>query len=853
MGTLFQDLSYGFRMLAKNPGFTAVAVLTLSLGIGANTAIFSVLDAVLLRSLPVERPQQLVVLTDPDAHGREFGDEGAGNRSLLAFWEFEHLHDHNDVFASIFAADSSLPRLQVKINSSSASAADQSETATVRLVSGDFFSTLGVKATVGRVFTSDVDRARGASPFAVISYAFWKQRFGLELSILGKTIQIHRTLFEVIGVAPPGFFGETVGDAPDIWVPLMMQEAIYPGRDLLSPVPAVMNQYIWLQVMARLKPGVTLEQAKASINVAFKRMLASAVGTALTAEQRQQYLNQQINLQPGARGSSSLHGAFADPLKVLMGIVGLVLFIACANVANLMLARGAARQKEFAVRMAIGGGRSRLIRQLLTESLLLALLGAAAGLVLAQWADSVLVRMVSGVSTGPESVELGLQADARILGFTVVVAVLTAILFGLAPALRATRLDLSPVLKSTSVGTAGGLVHRRLPAGKLLVIAQVAVSLVLLVAAGLFVHSLARLSEVNLGYNREKLLLFRVDASPSGYKGVRILRLHQSLLEKFSAIPGVRTATLSSNGLFQGGESGDPIAIQGYTPKAGEELHSRMDHVGPGYFSTVGIPVLAGREIGPEDSGNVPRAAVVNQAFARAFFPHTNPIGKRVRDTDPGNPGDMEIVGVVADAKYHRLREDYQPRIFLPYFNPLWEHSAVAYEVRILGNPAGVSKAIRQAVEETDSTLLPIRIETMSELVEHSLDTDRFIARLSGAFGLLAMLLAAIGLYGLMAYNVARRTRDIGIRMALGAQRGEVFRLVVRQGLLLTLIGVGVGVAGAFGLTRYLSSLLYGVRPTDPATFAAVSLVLTSVALLASYIPARRATKVDPMVALRHE
>src|SRR3989442_1386249 len=543
MGTLIQDLRYGLRMLAKNPGFTAVAVVTLALGIGANMAIFTVLDAVLLRSLPVARPQQLVVLTNPDAHGREFGDEGAGNRSLLAFAEFEYLHDHNDVFAGIFAADSSLPRLQVKINSSSASAADQSETARVRLVSGDFFSTLGVKATVGRVFTSEVDRARGASPFAVISYAFWKQRFSLDPSILGKTIQIHRTLFEVIGVAPPGFFGETVGDAPDIWVPLMMQEAIYPGRDLLSPVPALMNQYIWLQVMARLKPGATLERAKASINLAFKRMVVSRAGTALTAEQRQRYFNQQINLQPGARGSSSLHGAFADPLKVLMGIVGLVLLIACDNVANLILARGAARQKEFAVRMAIGGGRSRLIRQLLTESLLLALLGAAAGLLLAQWADSMLVRMVSGVSTGPESVELNLRPDARILCFTVAVAVLTAILFGLIPALRATRLDLSPVLKSTSVGTTGGLVHHRLPAGKLLVIAQVAVSLILLVAAWLFVHSLARLSEVNLGYNRENLLLFRVDAAPSGYKGARILRLHQSLLEKFSALPGVPAAT----------------------------------------------------------------------------------------------------------------------------------------------------------------------------------------------------------------------------------------------------------------------------------------------------------------------
>ncbi|HYK88026.1 MAG TPA: ABC transporter permease, partial [Acidobacteriota bacterium] len=600
------DVRFGVRMLRRNPAFAAVALLTLALGIGANTAIFSVLDAVLLRSLPVSDPGQLVLLTDPDSHGHSFGDE-SGDRSLLSYSEFEYLRDHTDVFSGIFAADSALQEVTWGAGYAASGEAQEGETARVRLVSGDYFPTLGVKAAAGRTFTSEVDRARGAAPVAVLSYSFWKERLGLHPAVVGMTIRIRRAPFEVVGVAPPGFFGETVGEAPDIWIPMTMQEAVYPGRDLLSMAPGMLNQHIWLQVMARLRPGISAGQAGAQVNIVFKHLLESEVASTLTADQRRGFFDQQIKIRPGGRGSSTLHDAFADPIKLLMCLVVLILLIACANIANLLLARGALRQREFAVRLAVGGGRLRLITQLLTESLLLAFLGAALGVALAQWTDRVLLRAVSGVSSGPKSVQLNLQPDMRILGFTMAVAVLASLIFGLVPALRAAGTDISPVLKVTTSRSTGGFHRRRLPAGKLLVIAQLGISLILLVAAGLFVDSFARLGAVGLGYSSEHLLLFRVDAAIAGYKGPSILTLYQSLLDTLSMLPGVRTATLSSNGLFQDSESGDPIAVEGYAPRPGEEMHSRFDHIGPGYFSTVGIPVLIGREIGPRDGGTCPR------------------------------------------------------------------------------------------------------------------------------------------------------------------------------------------------------------------------------------------------------
>ncbi|HKW62769.1 MAG TPA: ABC transporter permease [Candidatus Acidoferrum sp.] len=853
MTTLLQDVRYALRMLLKSPVFTAVAVLTLALGIGANTAIFSVLDSVLLRSLPVSHPEELALLTDPDSHSQNFGSEG-GERSLLAYSEFQYLHDHNEVFSKLFAADSQLPDVDIMIGNSLAGGGTQRETARVRLVSGEYFDTLGVHPAAGRFFTPDVDRVRGGAPIAVISYAFWKSRFSLAPSALGKSIQIRNNSFEIVGVTTPSFFGETVGEAPDLWIPITMQDVIYPGRDLLSPSPqGLLNIHTWLQVIGRRKPGISDPQANASINVVFQHLIESLLGSAVTAEARQEALGQKIKVQSAARGASTLHEAFGEPLKFLMVLVGLVLLIACTNVANLLLVRGEARQKELVLRLAIGADRLRLVCQLLTESLLLAIVGAGAGILLAFWADSLLLRMVGGVANGPTAIQMNLQPDARVLAFTAFITILTAVLFGLFPSLHATRLDLSSRMKSTGTVLAGESSSHRFPLNKSLVIAQVSFSLVLLIAAGLFVHSLAKLSRVNLGYNRENLLLFRVNAAAGGYKAPAQTRLYEDLLARISAIPGLRVVTVSHNGLFSNSESGDPIAVEGYTPKSGEEAHSRFDMVGPGYFSAMGIPILLGREIGPQDSAAGLRAAVVNETFVHQFFPNTNPIGKHIRDTYPGNPAECIVVGVAADAKYNSLREKTPPRLYAPLFNPMWEQSTAVYEVRTFADAGSVSAALRSAVQGIAPSLPAISIRSMSGLVDDTLQTDRFIEQLSGFFGLLAVLLASVGLYGVMAYTVARRTRDIGIRMALGAAPANVLWQVLRESLVLVIAGIAIGVPAALAGGRLVRTMLFGLGFADPVVIVSAAALLAIVAALAAFLPARRASRVDPMVALRYE
>ena len=853
MQTLWQDVRYGLRMLAKNPGFTAIAVLTLALGIGANTAIFSILDSVLLRALPVPNPGELSILTDPDVHGSTFGSEG-GERSQLAYSEFQYLRDHNEVFSHIFAADSQLPEVTVRIGAGSANSQAHTESVHILLVSGDYFETLGAKPAAGQVFTPEVDRARGGAPVAVISYAFWKRRFGLDPSALERTIQVRSDSFEIAGVTQPGFFGETVGQATDVWLPITMADAIYPGRDLLSPSPqGLLNQHLWLQAMGRRKPGITNSQANASLNLAFRRLIESLINPGVTEQARREFLDQRLKVRSAARGASTVHEAFSEPLKFLMALVGLVLLIACANVANLLLARGAARQKEFVMRIAMGADRFRLVRQLLTESLLLAILAACAGIFVAFWADSLLLRMVQGGASGPSSIQLNLQPDARVLGFTLLVTLLTAVLFGLFPSLHATNLDLAGRMKSNASGTGCESRICRLSLSKALVVAQVAFSVVLLVAAGLFVHSLAKLSHMDLGYNRENLLLFRIDASAGGYKAAATTGLYQDLLARISALPGMRGVTMSHDGLFHDAESADPIAVEGYTPKFGEEMHSRFDAVGPGYFSTVGIPILLGREITAQDSAGGLRAAVINETFAHRFFSDTNPIGKHIRDTYPGNLGDCVVVGVAADAKYNSMREKTPPRIYLPLFNPMWEQNSAAFEVRTFADAASVSAALRSAVQEVSPSLPPINIRTMTGLIEATLQTDRFIEQLSSAFGLLAILLASIGLYGVMTYNVARRTRDIGIRMALGAAPGDVRWQVLRETLVLVFIGIAIGVPAALAGTRLVRSMLFGLGFADPIVVVAAAALLTVVAVLAGFLPARRASQVDPMVALRYE
>ena len=856
MQSVWQDIRYGARVLVKNPGFAFTAILTIALALGANTTIFSVLDAVLLRSLPVHDPSHLVVLTDPDSHGSSFGSD-MGERHLLAWSEFEFLRDQNDVFSSMLAADSALATRAVSIGGPSSASAGSSapgqqlETATFRLVSGNYFSTLGVQPILGRGFSPDMDRSPGGAPYAVISYAYWNQRFGLDPAILGRTIRVRDVTLEIIGVAPPGFFGVTVGDSPEVWLPAVMQGAIYPGIDRLTPALGITNQYMWLQVLARLKPGVSLSQANAGINVTLHHEIEQALGAKGAPDYRSRAFEQRILLHPGSRGASTIHADYADPLKLLMGMVGLILLIACANLANLLLARGAARQKEFAVRMAIGSGRARLVRQLVTECALLAALGAAAGFLFSRWAAPLLVSLAAGTSPGSAVIDLNLAPDARVALFTIAVTLLTVLLFGLLPAARAARLDTLPVLRAAATGSAEG--QPRIPAGRLLVVAQVSISVVMLTACGLFLRSLQQLRGVNLGYNRDNLLLFRLDSAAAGHTGDSRIPFFREMLEKIRALPGVRVATLSSNGLFQHSESADRVDVEGYTPKPGEDRYALMDHVGPGYFSALGIPLLSGRDFTEQDSAPSRRVCVINHAFADKYFHSSNPLGKIIRDIYPGNPGDAVVVGVVADSKLNSPREGPRARVYFPFFNEMWAHSNAGFEVRTYADPAAVSREIRSVVAAAAPAHPAVNVSTLNALVNESLSTDVFITQLSGLLGVLALALAGIGLYGLMAYTVSRRTREIGIRMALGARRQTVLWMVLRETLVLIAIGFAAGVPAAIAGSFLLRSLLFGVGAGDPVALAGAMIVLAAIAALAGFIPARRAARVDPMIALRYE
>jgi predicted permease len=843
------DVRYGLRVLRKNPGFTAASVLTLALGIGANTAIFTILNSVLLSNLPVKDPQQLVLLTNPDMHGRQIGF-GDGERDLLTYPEFQDLSARNQVFDGMLAADSYIQKQDVSVVASGESASDSS--AQIGLVSGSYFSVLGVNPILGRVFTTEVDRVRDANPVAVISYGFWQSRFGGDPSAIGKKIRLLKTTYDVIGVTPARFVGETVGYAIDIWLPLSMQTEAIPGRDYLSMETNPFQKREWLQVMGRLKPGVSLAQANSSINLLFQQYLTAQTETGMSADQKRTFMTQRIAMIAGGRGASTLQAKFGKPLQILMGVVGLVLLIACANVANLLLARAASRQREIAVRVAMGAGAGRLFRQVLTESILLAGIGGAFGLLIARWADSALLRLVSG-SRAP--VPLDVHLNAAVLTFTLGVSMLTGILFGLVPALRASRADIGTIIKGTSRGLVGGAGHRsRLPMGKVLVVVQVTLSLLLLVAAGLFVRSFQKLSEVNLGYDRDHLLVFRVSPTVYGYKGPAMMQLYKDMLDRIAALPGVRGATLSENGLLTNQDTNDPIIVEGRPPKTGEGSDSsNSDEIGPNYFSTAGIPILMGREIDRGDNGNGPRVGVINQTFAKYFYGGSIPLGTRVSVITPTGNEDFEVVGVAADAKYHSMREKPSRRFYIPFFNPVGNVGGAYVIVHESGNSAALPASIREIVKQSAPNLPAPDISTMNEIVDDSLTVDRMVTKLSGVFGGLAIVLSCIGIYGIMAYSVAGRTNEIGIRMALGAQRDAVLWMILRESLLLVLIGVAIGLPAVAAAGRLISSLLFGITPADPLALILATGLMFLIGALASYIPANRAMRIDPMMALRYE
>lgn len=835
-------------MLGKNPGSTLISVFTLALGIGANTAIFSVVNSVLIRSLPVKEPRQLVFLTNPDNQGMEQGFAD-GNRDFLTYAEFQELSKDNDVLSGLAASASEGPKLSVEVENQGQ--VSESSPVQIGLVSGSYFSVLGVDPFLGRLFTPEVDAVRDASPVVVVSYRFWRDQLDGNRAALGRKIRIRGTWFDVIGVTPPSFTGETVGFSTDVWVPLSMQSEIYPGRDYLSLETKPFHKIEWLQAIGRLKQGVGIERANANLNAVFQQMLQSQTGQ-MSAEERRTFLNQHLAVVEGSRGASTLRADFTRPLQILMAVVGLILLIACANVANIMLVRSVARQKELAVRVTMGAGAWRLIRQLLTESILLAATGAAFGFLLARWADAALVRLVSG---GADLIPLDVHLDSRVLAFTLSVAALTGILFGLVPAWRAARLDINPTLKGTSRGiTGGGSQAGRVPVAKILVVAQVALSLVLLVVAGLFLRSFKNLATVQIGYDNDHLLYFGVSPLSYGYKKPQIAPLFQEMIDRLNALPAIRGTTLMENGLFGGGDSNSDVSVEGGQTTTAGPQDSHWDMVGPNYFSTLGIPILYGREIGPQDSGGGQRVGLVNQTAARYYFGDTNPIGKRmvVKTTLSSSSGFL-VIGVVADSKHGSVREKPQRRFYIPFFNPIGETNSANLLVRTSADPAAAASTIRAAVKQMAGNLPPLDIQTLNQRISQSLTTDRTITELSGIFGPLAMMLVCIGLFGVMSYAVTGRTGEIGIRMALGAQRKNVLWLILRESLLLLVIGVGIGIPVIFGAGRWIAGLLFGVKPADIAAISLAAAILFVAGTLACYFPARRATRVEPTEALRYE
>jgi predicted permease len=839
---LFKDLRYAGRTFRQNPMFVAVAVASLALGIGVNTAIFSLIDALLLKNLPVDDPGRLAMVSDPTSAGVSIGTQ-TGVRNLFTYDEFKRMRQRNQVFTTMFAAESNASRENVSIGGGSL------EELRTRLVSGDYFSALGVKPLIGRTFTVEDERGAGSDPYVVISYGYWKKRFGRDPSVVGKTVQIRKTFFTVIGVMPPTFFGETVGDAPDAWLPMMMEPFVKLGRDWLHDDPTKAERVMWLLVAGRLRPGVSEKQAESSLNVLFQQIVHETAGSNLPPNRLRELADQKIRIQPGSKGASPLRDEFNQPLLVLMAVVALVLLIACANVANLLLARSTARQREIGIRLAIGASRGRLIRQLLTESTVLALAGGAIGVLFAFWAGNLMLRLVSG---GSGSVPLDVHPDLRILAFTASVSLLVGLLFGLAPAFRATRVDVSSTLKDTSRGVIGG--GARISIGKALVISQVAISLLLLIGAGLFLRTLQNLQQVDLGYPREKLLLVRVDALAAGYQDAQRAAVFRALLDRFRSVPGVRGVTLSENGLFSGTESGDQISVEGYKPQKQGDASARFDQIGPGYFSTLGIPMLVGREIGPQDSEGRTHVCIINQAMARFFFGGRNPVGKHITDEFPDTRTTFEIVGVTKDDRDHRLRGEIPRRFYIPFFQGLGGIPPAAnFEIRTFADPHSIIRSIRREVEQVDRTLPILSARPLDELLDRSMTQERLLAKLSAFFGGLALLLASVGLYGVLSYSIARRTNEIGIRMALGAQQSSVLVMVVRETAVMILVGIAIGVSLAFALTRLLSSQLYGLKATDPITVAMAGAVLAAVAMLAGYLPARRASQVDPLEALRYE
>jgi predicted permease len=859
MNSLWQDLRYGLQMLLKHPGFTGIAVLTIALGVGANTALFSVVDAVLLKKLPVMEPDRLV-LFNAGWHPDKFGTGGfnGSNRSDpvtglsvgtsfpgQTFYKFrEQTKDPQSALSDVFAFAS----VAINLN-----AGGQAEVVNGQAISGNYYSALGVPAFVGRTIT-DTDDNASVTPVAVLSHQFWTTRFGADRSVIGRQVNINNIAFTIIGVTPEGFAGTMqVGSSQDVSIPLAWEPQIAAERTMSRGAGIW-----WLRMMGRLKPGATIEQAQTSLAGPFQQSVIehraarqARTQTALRTLEPNDY--PRLGVDPGGQGEMNSRRSLKKPLRLLFGVVGLVLLIACANVANLLLVRATSRRKEIAVRLALGAGRGRLIRQLLTESLLLGTLGGGLGILFALWIKDGLFMVTDWGGRGMSA--LNAHLDLRVLGFTVGLTLLTSIVFGIVPALRATGFDLTPTLKDT--GRNSSAIGRSW-FSKSMVVLQVSVSVLLLIGAGLLVRTLQNLRHVETGFNANNLLLFSVDPSLIGYKEDKLSTLYKQMFARLESVPGVQSVTFSRHALLSQGATSSSVFLAGIVGGNGRMVSQGdvyIHNVRENFLEAMGIPLLSGRTLSAQDDEHTPKVAVVNQTFAKMYFNNENPVGKRF-SYDDEKPGDIEIIGLARDAKYTSQRDETQPTAYQSWAQGIKGMGYATFEVRTAGDPAVFVPAIRSALREVDSNLPLSGVKTQLEQADDTLAMERMFAKLLTLFGLVAQLLAAIGLYGVMAYSVSQRTQEIGIRMALGANRFKVLRMILKQGMVLTAVGVALGLGCAYVLTKYLESLtsmLFGVKPRDPWTFGVIAVLLTAVALIASLVPARRATKVDPLVALRYE
>jgi predicted permease len=862
MSHLLTDIRFAVRSFVKAPVFTAVAVASLALGIGANTAIFTLMDQVLLRALPVEDPEQLVLVFSRGSH---YGSNWGMNS--MSYPMYRDFRDQNQVFGGLigrFATSTSL------------SHSGHTERVATELVSGNYFDVLGVRPAIGRLITPDDDKAAGAGTVAVLSHDYWHSRFSGKPDIVGQTVRVNNHPMTVIGVARPGFHGVDLGFSPQVMVPITMKKQMTPGWDALED-----RRTRWLQVFGRLKPGVAPEQAKASLQPLYKAMINTEVQQEAfrnaTRYTKDRFLDSNIDVLPGGQGRPQFRERFSKPLTVLMCIVGLVLLIACANVANLLLARATARHKEIAVRIALGARRSRIVSQLLCESVLLAVTGGVAGMLLALWLDSYLLSVMP---QGAAPLPIKATPDLRVFAFTLLVSIVTGAIFGLVPALQTTRPDVANTLKDQagSVTSTGALRFR-----KGLVIAQVTLSLLLLIGAGLFIRSLHNLKSLDPGFRTSNLISLSMNPALNGYDKVKTREFYKTLQSTLEGIPGVQSIALSRMRVLDGDRSSSTVRIDGYGSKDGEDMEPWVNAVSPGYFATLGIPIIAGREFRASDERSMipqevlatldfnragdrdryqqlqtqvkgaPKYAVVNESFARHYFKGTSAVGRRFGfGGNPDTKTDIEIIGVVKDSMYSTLREQIPRQVFTPYIQGEFVTGMNIY-VRTSLDAAPMFAAIRRTVASLDSTLPVYDLRTMNEQIDRTLVTERMIAMLSAVFGIVATVLAMVGLYGVMAYTVARKTREIGIRMALGAFGTDVIWMVMREVLLLIGIGAAMGLGAAVLLTKYVQAQLYGLTPNDSGTLALATAVLMAVALLAGYLPAWRASRVDPIQALRYE